>query len=360
MAPFSWFVAVEGEDMLTVLLVGYGLIGPVWARVIEANQSVDLVGVVDSSKQALLRARSELVSADVVLSESLEATILRCRPMVIVDATPPSCHLRVARAALAARCHLLAEKPLGTSMEEALSVVNEWRSTGLVYMVSQNYRWNPVLRELRDWLSRGTIGEIIGVYVDFFRKFPEGTFRDSLAHSMLLDMAVHHFDLARFITAREAVWVQCWERSGLVANAVFGLTDGAVLDYRGSWANIGHDTGVYGRWRIVGDRGSVLWSGESPPVLESFSGPRGRIARTVVGAGVPTFGEVEVIEEGLAASLDRFLVCVSTRDVPETSCFDNLHTLAMVAGAIRSVETADKVWIEDLWCLREAERPSGG
>lgn len=331
--------------MFSVLLVGYGLIGQLWARLLTQHPYVTLTGVVDTSDGALRRAARELGQAKLTLTSSIDSAIRSCTPAVIVDASPPWNHCETARVARAARCHLLSEKPLSTDFPEAARRVEDWHSSGQVYMVNQNYRWNPTMRELKRWIQEGGVGAVTGIYVDYFQNFPKGTFRDTLSHALLLDMAVHHFDLVRFITSLSPESVTCCELNSLTAVATFQLTGKAVFSYRGSWDAVGQDTGRCGLWRIVGGRGSVTWSSQAPAVATTVS-EDSVLNCSLLSVNDPVYSEETALEYELTRSLDHFVKCLLMEDEPETSCYDNLHTLRMVIGAIRASEEQGVVYLD--------------
>lgn len=333
--------------MFSILLVGYGGIGQLWARVLMSHPRVALCGVVDTSDAALRRAKSELGSPHLTVTTDIDVAVTSCAPAAIVDASPPWNHAGTAQIARAARCHLLSEKPLSTDFQEARHRVEDWRSSGLVYMVNQNQRWNPLARDLRRWIEQGGLGAVKGIYVDYFHDFHKGTFRDYLPHALLLDMAVHHFDLVRFISRLDPVSVSCWELSSLAAVATFQLTDGVVFSYRGSWDTIGQDTGWGGLWRVVGDRGSVTWPGQAQATAWTSDGESSS-RRFVLSGSDPRYTEATALEYELMKSLDHFVECLSTGAEPETSCYDNLHTLGMVVGAIRAAEEERSVEVNRL------------
>src|SRR3712207_3998513 len=112
--------------MLPVLLVGYGLIGPLWARLLMDHPRLTLCAIVDTSHHALRRAARELGLAHLNLTTDMDAAVRACAPAAIVDASPPWNHANTARVARAAQCHLLSEKPLATDFREAARQIQEW------------------------------------------------------------------------------------------------------------------------------------------------------------------------------------------------------------------------------------------
>ena len=113
------------------------------------------------------------------------------------------------------------------------------------------------------------IGKITTVECGFFLGAHFGGFRDHMEHVLLLDMAIHTFDAARYITDANPAAVYCreWNPTGswydhdASAIAVFEMSDGIVYTYRGSWCSEGLNTTWECDWRIIGERGTITWDG---------------------------------------------------------------------------------------------------
>ena len=128
---------------------------------------------------------------------------------------------------------MLVEKPLAGTREDCLALVETARRLGRELAVSQNYRYRPVIETARRVIASGRLGAIGQAQVDFrihhdFR----GTFRESMADPLILDMAVHHFDLIRFVTGLEprrvaaTSWNPPWSQFGGDASARVRVHDG--------------------------------------------------------------------------------------------------------------------------------------
>ncbi len=193
----------------------------------------------------------------------------RFGPDVVFDCTVPSAHHSVTLVALAHGSHVMGEKPLADTLDRAREMVAAAKASGLLFAVMQNRRYDANIRRLRAFLESGMIGRITTANCDFYIGAHFGGFRDSMPHVLLVDMAIHTFDAARFITGTNAVSVYCkewnppgsWYDRDASAVAVFQMTDDVVYTYRGSWCAEGLNTTWESRWHIVGESGSVMWDG---------------------------------------------------------------------------------------------------
>ena len=71
---------------------------------------------------------------------------------------------------------------------------------GRVHAVVQNRRYVEGVRRIREIIADGTLGELTALHADFFIGAHFGGFRDAMEHPLLLDMAIHTFDAARFMS----------------------------------------------------------------------------------------------------------------------------------------------------------------
>ena len=145
----------------------------------------------------------------------------------------------------------------------------------------QNRRFEHGIRTLRDGLAAGRIGSVTTLACDFFKAPHFGGFREEMESPLLLDMAIHQFDQARFVAGVEPVAVSChefnpagsWYEGRASAICTFELADGSIFSYRGSWTAEGFGTSWNGSWRVIGTAGTALWDGEGDPFAEIAHAP---------------------------------------------------------------------------------------
>ena len=80
--------------------------------------------------------------------------------------SPPSTHRPLAETALAAGRHVISEKPLAPTLEDAAAIVSAARAHGRVAMVAQNYRFRRQPRALAALLRDGSLGELRGIRIE--------------------------------------------------------------------------------------------------------------------------------------------------------------------------------------------------
>jgi predicted dehydrogenase len=273
------------------------------------------------------------------------------RPDAVFDCTVPTAHPTVTLTALARGCHVLGEKPIAPTLDEAHRMVAAAGAAGKLYAVIQNRRFDRNIRRLRAFLDSGVIGPLTTVSSAFYIAAHFGGFRDRMPHVLLVDMAIHTFDAARFLTGADPKAVYCqewnptksWYDRDAAAVAVFTLGGGIVYTYHGSWCAEGVNTTWEADWRIVGTRGSVTWDGAEGFRAQVIDGRDG-IRSTYRDVAVPPF-EGELLT-GHAGVIGDFVRCLREGGTPETIGTDNIKSLAMVLGAVESAERGARVPIQ--------------
>ncbi|MBS1251183.1 MAG: 1,5-anhydro-D-fructose reductase [Anaerolineales bacterium] len=340
---------------LRAVLVGCGSISQTWLDAIQEIAGLEVVGLVDLEEEVAEARAAEYESLDALISTDLAATLRKTRPDVVFDCTTPEAHAGVTLEALSHGCHVLGEKPMADTLDNARKMVAAAREAGKLYAVIQNRRYDPNIRRLKHFLESGEIGPITTVHSDFYVGAHFGGFRDRMQHVLLLDMAIHTFDAARLITGADPLAVYCkewnpagsWYDHGASAVAIFEMTGGIVYTYRGSWCAEGLNTTWEGEWRVIGENGSVTWDGgdgfQAQVVAET-----GGFFSEWHGVDVAPFAGAAGVD-GHASLIREFVNAVRTGSTPETICTDNIKSLAMVFGAVESAEMGRRVGFAESW-----------
>lgn len=320
------------------VVVGAGGISRAWFPPLLAEE-VQLPYVVDLDVEAA-RNRIEQYELPSEATDDLSAALAKARPDFVVDLTTPEAHAKVTRTALEAGCHVIGEKPMAASMDEARQMVKAAEDAGKCYMVSQSRRWNPSHEAVRQALVSGAIGAVTTINCDFYVGAHFGGFRAEMDSPLVLDMAIHHFDLARFFTARDPLAVYAhefnprgsWYAGDVAGSAIFEMTGESVFTYRGSWCSEGFTTSWNGNWRIIGEKGTLLYEQDEHPRME-VAGEGEGLVKPGAPVDVPA---VEMDKKGMHGALAEMLHFLDTGELPQTECHDNVKSLSMVFGAMES------------------------
>lgn len=329
------------------VVVGAGGISGAWFPPLIA-EGVEIAAVVDLRIEAA-QAQIERYRLKAEASRDLVGALKKAKPDFVVDLTVPEAHCEVTCTALRAGCHVIGEKPMASSMAEARKMVRTSEQTGKLYMVDQSRRWEPNHDRVRRTIQGGGIGAVTTINCDFYMGVHFGGFREEMESPLILDMAIHHFDLARYMAgadaqtgyAKEFNPTGSWYRGAPAASCIFEMSDGIVFTYRGSWCSYGCLTSWNGDWRIVGDKGTLLYQQDQAPCGQVVSGHTG-FQRPVKELRVR---QSPMAHTGMHGALREMLAYLRTGKRPQTECHDNIKSLAMVFGAMESARRGARVRI---------------
>jgi predicted dehydrogenase len=188
-------------------VVGAGFIGAVHVDALR-RLGVEVVGVVASTPK---RAREKGFAA----YESLEALLADERVDAVHLATPNDLHHPQAKQALAARKHVVCEKPLAITSEESAELVELAQRSGLVHCTNFNLRFYPLVQEARERLRGGELGDVWNVHggylQDWLARPTDWNWRLEPERAGELravgDIGSHWMDLTQFVTGLRIVEV---------------------------------------------------------------------------------------------------------------------------------------------------------
>lgn len=357
-------------DSLTpvrVVQVGAGGMGRAWLRLLGGSADVELAGVVDLNPQAARDALTELGLGSVPVGTSLTELAGTVGAQAVVNVTVPAAHHPVNVEAHFLGLPVLCEKPAAPTVAEALSLAAVAEATGQLLMISQSRRYFRTLAAFQRQADR--LGEIGVLTCDFFKAPHFGGFREEMEHVLLVDMAIHAFDAARYLLGQNPVSVYCeefnpgwsWYAGHAAATAVFEMDGGTRFVYTGSWCADGLETSWNGSWRINGANGTAVWDGVLAPVAELVAGADleddGGLAGSASSVPGSVVGDADASAGGpeeIAGALAEFVRSLRTGEVPSGEIHANVLSLAMVEAAVESSQTGQKVLIRDV--LDDAHR----
>jgi predicted dehydrogenase len=331
-----------------VVIAGCGGMSNVWLDYAAQREDLEIVGLVDiyeESAKAMAEKRGLKVPTFTDIAQALTSTDAN----LVFDVTIPESHKLIVSTALKHGCHIFGEKPMAATIDDATELVQLAKETGKNYAIMQNRRYLKLIRSFRSVIDSDTIGRLGSTHADFFIGAHFGGFRDLMDNPLILDMAIHTFDQARFLIGADPVSVYChefnppgsWYKGNASAICIFEMSDGSVFTYQGSWCAEGFPTSWESNWRIIGSKGTAAWDGRTTPVYQIIdeSQPKGFHSQV-------TQHEADVTWEGREGHwgcLDEMFASHKEGRLAETSCFDNIKSTAMVFGAIQSAKQGKKI-----------------
>ncbi|WFU07931.1 Gfo/Idh/MocA family oxidoreductase [Rhizobium sp. CB3090] len=335
------------------ILCGCGAMSKGWLKAIASTpalaESIEIVGLVDLNRATAESLAREFSLENAVIGSDLAEVIAATKADLVFDVVIPAARFGIVSTALKAGCHVLSEKPMATSLAEGAALIDLATETGKVHAIIQNRRFISGVRRMRRLVEEGAIGELTGIHCDFFLAPHFGGFREEMDNVLLLDMAIHTFDAARFVAGKTPIAVYCveknpagsWYKHGASAHALFEFSDDVVFSYRGSWCAEGKRTSWESQWRLTGSKGMLTWDGEEH-FEASVAGHEPGLLHGFTPIEVPG-PEHDEETHGHASVIASFIEAVKTGKRPETESRDNIHSLAMVLGAIESAKSGRRI-----------------
>lgn len=269
-----------------------GFIGQVHRYAARLDDQFELVaGALSSNPEKAHRSGLALgLAPDRIYANYRDmATAERSRPdgiEAVSIVTPNHLHAPVARAFLEVGIHVICDKPVTTTSADARMLCELAKENGLLFAVTHNYSANAMVRQAREMVQKGQLGDLRIVQVEYAQDWlaepieldgqKQAAWRTDPAQAgggAIGDIGSHAWQLADFITGLE-IESLCAELSSLVPGRRIDDNVHVMLRYangaRGSlWASQvapghGNDLSI----RVYGSNGSLSWRQEQPDELQ--------------------------------------------------------------------------------------------
>ncbi len=337
-----------------IALIGSGVIGQRHLQAIEQSSAVTLVGIADPQAAAQAIAREH----DVPCYTDNDALLAQTEPDGVIVATPTEHHLKPTLAALDAGVHVLVEKPIMATLDEAEQVVARSAARQRHVLVGHHRRYYEQVDRAREMIEAGVLGQLVAVSGQWnMRKhdaYYEPDWRKGWKAGPVLTNLIHEIDSLRYIcgavvsvSAETANSVQGFEKED-VAALVFRFASGALGSF------------------ILSDQSNSPWSWECatgenaafPPTGQNavrFMGTDGSLEfpNLVLWRHDPAPGDwtqpiaQEVIECGMADAyinqIEHFGRVTLGQQAPRITAADATDTLRVINAVFESAKSGRRI-----------------
>ena len=263
--------------LLKAGVIGVGLAGGPHLEAIGRTGLAEAAAVAASSEESARRAADRWAVADAY--GNWRALVQDPAIDVVHNCTPNHLHAEVARAVLAAGKHLITEKPLATSVSDAIGLAAAAADSPTTTALCHNYRSYAMVTEAHELIRAGAIGEVFhvhGVYLqDWLSDAGVRNWRldpaQSGASTTFADLGTHWCDMAMHLSGRriESVCAALGSRHGRPIDdhggVLFRFDGGALGSLVTSQVSPGAKNSF--RIRLDGSEGSLYWDQERPEEL---------------------------------------------------------------------------------------------
>lgn len=332
--------------MLKIGLIGVGHWGPNLLRSFEltGKAAVGWVCDLDAARLSRMAARHSGLTTttdvqDVLGDASVDAVAI---------STPVASHYELARRALEAGKHVMVEKPITRTSEQARQLIELAEARDRLLMVGHVFEYNASILALKDLVDRGELGRVL--YMTFVRT-NLGPVRTDV--NALWDLASHDLSIMRCllgeppkdVTARGHSWLNAAVEDAVFAT--FSFEGGALAHVNVSWLN----PAKVRRITVVGDKKMAMWDDlalqrpiqiydrhvERQGDVESFLDYK----TAVVDGGVyiPSIR----LNQPLQAECEHFVDCIEARQQPRSDGRSGLQVVLALEAATASMANGSAV-----------------
>jgi predicted dehydrogenase len=327
------------EDVVGIAVVGLGYWGPNLVRNVATQPRAELRWICDAREEALreMSARYPAAKMTVNYEEILADPALDA----VVVVTPVSTHFDLARAAIDAGKHVLIEKPLAASSDQAAQLVCRAREAGVVLLPGHTFLYSPPVIRIKELLDAGELGDI---YFVSLSRVNLGLHQPDV--SVIWDLAPHDLSILSYWLGTMPTEITALTRSCVLPNT----PDVAFLNMRYESGTIAHlelswlSPVKLRRTSLVGSEKMIVYDDTSNEPIRIFDS----------GAELPppeTFGEFRLsyrtgdiisprVEptEPLALEIADFCSAILNGTVPRATPEIGLEVVKTIEAVERSLE----------------------
>lgn len=248
---------------MRVIQMGIGGMGGAWLERLTPLPFVDFVGFVEVNEENAKQQAERFDLDEALIFKTLPEALSAVEADAVIAVIPPEFRTETLKTCIEANLPLLAEKPLAETMDDAFTQLKLAEDSGLMYAISQDYRYKPPLYTVKDILDSGELGKINAITARHYFGFYFTGFRSEMPQPLLNDMAIHHFDLLRYFLGENPTslyakaWSPSWnENAGnMSAHALLTFPEDVHVAYTASWVTTGLPSTFDGDWRFDCEKG---------------------------------------------------------------------------------------------------------
>ncbi len=334
---------------LNFALVGVGYWGPNDARILAELDNAEFVWCCDTNQAVLLKMKKLYPAikttgrlADILNDENVDCVIV---------VTPAQTHYKIVKKALEANKHVLVEKPLTTSIDEAKDLVKLSKKKKKILAVDHTFKFNSGIKKLKELMDKGELGKVYYMY-GLYNAL--GPIRKDV--SAMWDLSPHFIYTANFLLNSNPLSVLARGKDILIKGMddvvflTFEYEKGVLFNLHSSWLDplkvrqlvvigskkmaVFDDVSVDGKLRIYDKSATV---GSDPNFAK---------LNVILRVGDVIIPKLENTEP-LQAVVSDFIKSIKEGKKPFVSCEEGLATVQALVAAQKSLDKkGELVWLE--------------
>ena len=334
-APHFPYLPEPKHASLNIGLIGCGCITDAHLKAYK-KAGYSVVALCDISEAQAEQRKREYYPAATIYTDYRK--LLQRDDIAVLDiSTHPAVRVPIMKAAIRAGKHILSQKPFVLDLNVGRRLVELADEHGVKLAVNQNLRWAPHFNYICQAIESGLIGEVLGAHVamhwnhDWIAQTPFNKIR----HAILYDLAIHWFDIIRFLMGGkpvQSVYATTAKTSGqktdppLLAQVVFEFEDAQASLVFDSFTQFGNQETTY----VAGAKGSITSIGAT-------FGAQKVTLHTSCGDTVPKL-RGNWFPDGFQGAMGELLRAIIEDREPPHSAKDNLKSLELCFAAVASAD----------------------
>lgn len=311
-----------------------------------ANKQIEIAAVCD-----IVKTRADEIAAlyGAVSYESVEELLQNNEIDAVSVCTPNYLHAPISIAALKAGKHVLCEKPMATSREDAEQMIEAARESGKKLMIAHNQRFVPSHAKAKEILASGEVGKVYSFRTAFGHPGPEAWSVDGKDSwffekekafiGAMGDLGVHKTDLIRYVLGEEIVEVGSFVETS--AKEFATVDDNAVCILKSESGIIGT---LAASWAYTAkeDNSTIIYAEKA--ILRLEDDPVNSLVVQYQTGEVVKYelGGIQSNDDGGQSSshvIDRFVDSIVSDKESPVSGLEGMKSLQVVLAALESNET---------------------
>ncbi|MEC1523646.1 Gfo/Idh/MocA family oxidoreductase [Neobacillus niacini] len=320
----------------------------------KSNKNVELIAVCDINEE---RAHTVAEKYGVHAYTSYEELLNSGSVDAVSVCTPNYLHAPISIAALNAGIHVLCEKPMATSKDEAEAMISASQASGKKLMIGHNQRFVASHQKARKLIQSGEIGKIYSFRTAFGHGGPEGWsvegkegwfFQKEKAFvGAMGDLGVHKADLLRYVLGEEITEVGSFVETS--AKEFADVDDNAVCVLKTESGIIGT---LAASWAYVSkeDNSTIIYGEKA--ILRLEDDPTNSLVVQYANGEVVNYqlGKIQSNDEGGQNNthvIEKFVECILHDEEPPVPGEEGMKSLEVILAALESNETKQIVRVRD-------------
>ena len=325
--------------ILKVAVIGAGSMGKNHVRIYSEIEGIELVGVADTDPVLLKRINNKYRVA--AYTNYLDL-IKEQKPDIISLCVPTFLHKKIALDIISEGIHILIEKPIASSVEEANEIINAAKKHKIKLMIGHIERFNPAINLLKEKIQQGELGKVYKVDVNRVGPLPPRV-QDI---GVVIDLAVHDIDILRYLSDSEPSLIMAQTEQQIHSNAedllagLIRFNNNMIACLNINWLTPTRIRKLY----ITGEKGMYVvdYIKQNLYFYENAAQDPFQERRFVKSAYVSHIKEGKVVRykinkaEPLLLELEHFIKCVRENLEPRVTGEDGKHAISIARNLIES------------------------